>query len=207
MQVMPLARLLLALLVVVALVCPAWAAGDGEKRSVTEFKVDLGVWTLVVFLLLLFILSRLAWKPMLEGLKKRESNIKSAMEEARKAREEAEKLQAYFQAEMNKAGEKVREILDEARRDAQRTTDDMVARARGEIQAERERLYRELATARDQALQEIWNQAAQVATLVSAKAIRRSLSAEDHRRLVDEALAELQSSRQEFQRDFLGRRG
>ena len=70
----------------------------------------------------------------------------------------------------------------------------MIAKARAEIQAERERLRREIEMARDQALQELWKQAADLATMISAKAIRRQLSAEDHRRLVDEALTELQGA-------------
>lgn len=166
--------------------------GEGQQQQgLMSISVDLGIWTLVVFLLLLFILKRLAWKPMLEGLKKREETIRSALDEAQKAREEAEQLRARLQKEMDHAAEKVREILEEARRDAQHTSEQILAKAREEINLERERLQREVAIAKDQALQEIWNQAADLATLISAKAIRRSLSPEDHRRLMDEALADL----------------
>lgn len=166
--------------------------GEGhQEESLLSFNLDLGVWTLVVFLLLLFILKRFAWKPMLEGLKKREETIRSALEEAQKAREEAEQLRVRLQREMDHAAEKVREILEEARRDAQHTSEQILAKARAEIEQDRERLQRELAIAKDQALQEIWNQAADLAILISAKAIRRNLTPEDHRRLMDEALADL----------------
>jgi F-type H+-transporting ATPase subunit b len=124
-------------------------------------------------------------------LQKREQSIRSAIGDARLAREEAEKMRAQLQSELDKAGEKVQAILEQARRDAQGTTDEMVSKARSEIQAERERLRREIDLAKDQALQELWSQTAQLATLISAKAIRRSLNAEDHRNLVDEALAEM----------------
>ncbi|MCS6976959.1 MAG: F0F1 ATP synthase subunit B [Gemmatales bacterium] len=167
--------------------------GDGheEEGGLLSFNLDLGVWTLVVFLLLLVILKQLAWKPMLEGLKKREDSIRSALEEAQKAREEAEQLRLKLQKEMDHAAETVRAILEEARRDAQHTSEQMLAKAREEINLERERLQRELTIAKDQALQELWNQAADLATLISAKAIRRNLTPEDHRRLMDEALADL----------------
>ncbi len=171
--------------------------------NVMELRWELGLWTLVVFVLLLLILRKAAWKPMLEGLRNREESIRSAIEDAQAARDEAQRLRAQLQGEMNKAHEKVRDILDEARRDAQRTTEEMVARARTEIQTERDRLRREISTARDQALQEIWNQTAQLATLVSAKAIRRELTHDDHRRLVDEALAELRQAGQERQRQVV----
>lgn len=153
--------------------------------------LDLTIWTTVVFLLLLFVLSRFAWKPMLEGLKKREDSIRSAMLDAQKARDEAQQIRAQLEKELNNASERVREILDEARRDAQRTTEDMVAHARQEISTERDRLHREMAMARDQALQQIWNQGADLALLISAKTVRRNLTPDDHRRLVDEALADL----------------
>jgi F-type H+-transporting ATPase subunit b len=157
-----------------------------------------------VFILLFLILTKLAWKPMLEGLQKREANIHGALEEAQKARADAQRLRAELRKEMDHAGEKVREILDEARRDAQHTTDEMVAKARGEIQTERDRLRREIDTARDQALQQLWTQSAQLATLVSAKAIRRQLAEDDHRRLVDEALAELRDAGTRRQREMAG---
>jgi len=111
--------------------------------------------------------------------------------EAQRARAEAEQMRAELQKEMSGAQEKIRQLMEEARRDAQRAKDEMVAHARAEIQGERERLQREIGMARDQALQELWSQTAQLATLISAKAIRRQLNLEDHRRLVDEAIAEL----------------
>lgn len=163
----------------------------GDPPIFTPIRIDLAVWTLVVFLLLLFILTKYAWGPMLEALKKREENVRSAIEEAQRAREEAQRLREQLQRELNSAHEKVRDIVDEGRRDAQQMTEEMIAKARSEIQTERDRLRREIETARDQALQELWKQAAQLATLISAKALRRELNPDDHRRLVDEALAEL----------------
>jgi F0F1-type ATP synthase membrane subunit b/b' len=72
--------------------------------------------------------------------------------------------------------------------------------ARQEIQAERERLHREMELARDQALRQIWGQGAQLAALISAKVIRRQLTPDDHRQLVDEALAELRGAGAAHQR-------
>ncbi len=175
----------------------ARAAGDGDILSP---RFDLGIWTLVVFVVLLLVLRRFAWGPMLEGLKRREQNIRQALEEAQRAREDAEKTRSQLQAEMSQAADKVRQMMDEARRDAQRTADDLVSKARGEIQGERERLRREIDTARDQALQQLWGQAAQLAAMISAKAVRRELTMDDHRRLVDEAIAELKDAGNSRQR-------
>jgi len=159
-----------------------------------EIRWDLGLWTLVVFGLLCYFLTKLVWKPMLSGLQKREGNIRSAVEDAQKARDEAQRLRDQLQREVDHAQEKVRDILDEGRKHAQQTTDEMIGKAKSEIQAERDRLRREIEMARDQALQELWKRTADLATVVSAKAIRRQLSADDHKRLVDEALKELQGA-------------
>jgi F-type H+-transporting ATPase subunit b len=162
-----------------------------EQPSIITPVVDLTLWTIVVFLVLLFVLKKFAWKPMLDGLQRREQNIRAAMEEAQRARDEAQKIQSQFQAQMNQASERVREMMDSARKDAQQLNDEMVAKAKSEITAERDRLRREIDSARDQALSEIWKQTAQLASQISAKAIRRGLNEDDHRRLVDEALTEL----------------
>jgi F-type H+-transporting ATPase subunit b len=167
------------------------AHGASAEPDILSPVLDLTIWSLVVFLVLVWVLGRFAWKPMLEGLKRREETIRSALDEAQRAREEAKRVQSQFQAEMDRAAERVRDMMDGARRDAQRMNDEMIAKARAEIQAERERLRREIETARDQALAELWNHTARLATQISAKAIRRELNSDDHRRLVDEALAEL----------------
>jgi F-type H+-transporting ATPase subunit b len=166
----------------------------GGPQIFTPVRLDLGLWTLIVFLGLLYILGKFAWKPMLEGLHNREKAVHGALEEAKAAREDAAKLRDQFALEMNKAHEKVRDILDAGRRDAERTAAEIMAKSRADIQAERERLLRELQIAREQALQELWNQTAQLASLVSTKAIRRQLTPEDHRRFVDEALADLRQT-------------
>jgi F-type H+-transporting ATPase subunit b len=162
-----------------------------EGPNLLGIQAELGIWTLVVFVLLCLILRKAAWKPMLEGLHKREQNILSAIEDAKRARQEADALRQQFQAEMAKVHEQAAAIVEKARQDAKQLTEKMIAEARADIQEERERLHRDLQTAKDQALQELWNQTAQLATMIASKAVQRQLSVDDHRRLVDESLAEL----------------
>src|SRR5207247_7046678 len=80
--------------------------------NILAIQWDLGLWTLVVFGLLLLILRKVAWGPMLEGLKRREANIREAIEDAKRARAEAEQVRAQFQREMAKAHGNVRPLLD-----------------------------------------------------------------------------------------------
>jgi F-type H+-transporting ATPase subunit b len=167
--------------------------GHKEEKPFNPLEVaaDLAIWTTVVFLILFFILKRFAWGPILEGLRKREETIRAAVEEAQRARIEAEKARAEFQQEMARAQQQIPAIMEEAHKKADKLVEELRTKATEEIAADRQRLRREIETAKDQALADIWGQAAQLATLISAKAIRRELSPDDHRRLVDEALDEM----------------
>ncbi len=179
--------------------------GEGEghkKHGPFDFAFEEGIWTLLVFIILLIVLRKYAWGPMLEGLRKREEHIRLAVEEAKMARQETERVRLDFKSQMDKAYAEIPKIMEEARRDAAALREEMKSKAASEIQADRDRLRREIETARDQALQELWNQTTTLATLISAKAIGRSLTAEDHRRLADEALSEVQSAGGEWKSEL-----
>jgi F-type H+-transporting ATPase subunit b len=165
--------------------------GGSPNLDIFAGALDLGIWTVVVFLVLLFVLSKYAWKPMLEGLKKREESIKGAVEEAKIARAETQRMQADFQRKLDEAHQQIPQLMEEARRKAQELAEEMRVKANADIAAERQRLRREIDTATDQALQTIWNKAADIAADIAGKAIRRSLTEEDRRRLVEEAMNEL----------------
>jgi F-type H+-transporting ATPase subunit b len=175
--------------------------GTGEKKAdehseshIFDWAAEQAIWTIVVFIVLLIVLRRYAWGPILEGLRKREEHIRLAVEEAKLARLETQKAQDHFKEEMARAYAEIPKVMEQARRDAAKLQEEMKTKAAGEIQADRDRLRREIETARDQALQELWNQTATLATLISAKAIGRSLNIEDHRRLTEEALAEVKGA-------------
>jgi F-type H+-transporting ATPase subunit b len=164
------------------------------ESTYLEQMADLGIWTVVVFGIILLVLRRYAWKPILHGLQQRELAIQTALDEAHKARDEAARQRAQFDEQLNKANEQARQILDEARRAGERTTAEMIAEAHKKIQAEHERLQREMNLAYAQARRDLQTQAAQLATLVAGKVIRRHMNADDHRQLVEEALAELRQT-------------
>ncbi len=177
---------------------------EAKGPELLKWETDLGVWTLVVFVILLLLLYKLAWGPMLQGLKKREENIAGALEAAQKANEEAQKMQASLQAQMAEANQRVVALMDETRKAAARTQEEMLAKARADIAAERERLRRELDTARDQALQDLSSYAARLATDVAARVLRRDLNVADQQRLVDEALGEMRQAAEDRNRVLTG---
>lgn len=189
------ARTVLALGLLALAAGPLRAAGDaGSEPNLLSPRFDLTIWSIVVFGVLFWVLRRFAWKPLLEGLQKREHGIQAAIDEAHRAKSEAQALREQFRLEMDQAEARARSIMDEAHKRGQATTEDMVAKARAENQTERDRLRREIDLARDNALKDLTEQAAHLSTMISAKVIRRNLSPDDHRRLVDEAVAEIKTA-------------
>jgi F-type H+-transporting ATPase subunit b len=201
-----------ALLAVVLTAGPAAAAKDEAGHATTTAadhggkpkvdvaesfglkRYDLAIYTLIVFLLLLAILGKFAWGPMMRGLDAREAALRKTHDDAEAARAESQRNLAEIQTRLARAADEVRAMLDEARRDAQVVKDQMKADAAGEIQAERDRIRREIEMARDQALQDIYQQSVQLAALLSTKAVKRELTPADHTRLLDEALADLRTN-------------
>jgi F-type H+-transporting ATPase subunit b len=184
---------------------PAHAAADaqethehighagGVNTDPAEIKADLALYTLAVFSLLLWILWKFAWDPIMAALETREKHIHGEIAEAERANAEAKRLLAEHDRKLAEVQNEVRAILDEARRDAQHTQDEILKQAQAEAQATRERAVREIEQAKDHALQELFHQAADVATEIAGQIVRRSLNPQDHRDLVAQVIKELPS--------------
>ncbi len=166
--------------------------GEAEvKQNPMELQPTLAIWTVAVFLLLLFLLQRFAWKPLSEALHQREEHLEHTLLQTEKARNESEQLLAEHRRLMAQADERVRAIFDKAQKDAQASGEEIVRAARSEADAARERAQRDIATARDQALSEIWSQAADLAVSVAGRVLSKQLTADEHRHLLDLAMQEL----------------
>jgi F-type H+-transporting ATPase subunit b len=168
--------------------------GGGEKTGPLDIWFDTLLWAIMIFFAMVIVLRVKAWNPILEGLQKREETIRSSLEEAKKTRDEMARMQAQFQKELAEAHQQIPLLMEQARKKAEEMAAEMRAKAVADIQAERERLRHEVEVAKDQAIKQMWEQAAQLATLISAKVIGRSLNDDDHRRLLDEGLQEMRQA-------------
>lgn len=155
---------------------------------------DLAVFSAIVFVLLLLILTKFAWGPIVAGLEKRESRIAENIASAERAAEDARRMMADYEAKLAGAADQVRAMLDEARRDAEHTKDQIVAEAKAAAQLEHDRQMRELRTATDQALKSLSEFLADQAVDLASRIIREKLNAKDHDRLVKDAVARFTQS-------------
>ncbi|HYT90632.1 MAG TPA: ATP synthase F0 subunit B, partial [Gemmataceae bacterium] len=102
--------------------------------DIFSLRFDLGLWSIVVFLGLYFILKKAAWGPILKGLQKRESDIRVAVEEAKLAREETKQRQAEFERKFAEAQAEIPKLMEEGRRAALALKEEMRSQAQQENQ-------------------------------------------------------------------------
>ncbi|HET6882045.1 MAG TPA: F0F1 ATP synthase subunit B [Pirellulales bacterium] len=173
------------------------SAGHGEHfgqvdvdLDPSELKGDLAIFTFIVFLLLVGVLWKFAWGPISHGLEKREHHIAEQIAAAERANAEAKQMLAEYERKLASAQDEVRAIIEEARRDAAATQQEILAQARADAAAEMDRAKREVQTAKDQALRELAETSANLAVELAGKIIRTQLDASQHAQLVTEALSQ-----------------
>ena len=149
--------------------------------------------TLVVFALLLAILGKYAWGPIATGLKAREDRIRKDIADAEAARARAEATLKEYNAQLASAETRVREMLTKATAEGETIAAGIRTRAQQEAEDTKERAMRDIDAARDQAVAQIHEQAAVLATTVAEKILRRNLNPDDQRDLVAQSLDQLQT--------------
>jgi len=150
---------------------------------------DLAIWTVVVFVVLLVVLKRFAWGPIIEALERREQNIAEHIAQAERSHEQAKLLLAEYEKKLATAANEVRQLLEEARRDAEHTKHEILVEARKGAEAEKARALRDIEAAADAATESLARRSAQLAVDLAGRILQAQLSRDDHARLIQEAMA------------------
>jgi len=164
---------------------------NGEEAK--EYFLGPAIWTLVIFVIMLAILYPTAWKNVLAGLKTREERIRSDIAEAEASRAKAEATLREYNAQLAAAEERGRQILAAATADAEKLATSIRMKAQAESEEIKERAQKDIEATRDQAMRDFKEYAADVATSVASKIIRRSLNPQDQQDLVRQSLEQLQT--------------
>ena len=149
---------------------------------------DLAIWSAIVFLLLLAVLTKFAWRPISEALDNREQSIAAQIQAAERSNEEARRLLSEYQQQLSGVHDEVRAIIEEAKRDAEHTQQEIISRAHSEAEAFRDRARRDIDSAKAQALKELSEASAKQAVELAGRILRSELDAGRHAQLVEEAL-------------------
>lgn len=183
-----------------ALAGPVWAAdeGAGEKHPSAENPLsvdpDLAIFTAVVFLVLLAVLWKFAWGPICVALDAREKGIADNIKAAENAGDDARKLIAQYDEKLSGAADEIRELLEEARRDAEHTKGQIVAEAKANADQEWQRVQRQIDTATAQALKQLAEASADMAIDLAGRVVQAKLNKDDHAALIQQAISKFVSS-------------
>ena len=165
-------------------------ASEAEGGGGGPFSGDIGnaLWTLVIFALVVLVLGKYAWGPLLSGLQARENFIRESLDAARRDREAAETRLKEYEQRLTTARDEAAAIVDEARRDADALRRTLEADGRAEGQRLIERAKREIGIAGDTAVKQVYDLSARLATELAGAILQREIRPEDHERLIREAL-------------------
>lgn len=154
-------------------------------------RADLAFWSLVTFTLMMLVLGKFVWPVLNDGLIERERKIRQDIADAQAGRLKSEAMVREHEARLAKVQDEVREILAEARRDAEHAKLEIVTAAQKEAEATKQRAIAEIGRSKDQALAELFDFVSKNVLDATEHVIGRSLTGTDHERLVRESLAQL----------------
>lgn len=182
-----------ALLLLVFVPGQVWAQGGGEGGGgLYDINTGLSAWTLIVFAILVFILGKYAWGPILRQVEAREQRIQAQLDEAAAKNAEAARLLEQHREQLADARRQASEILAEGRAAGERVRREIEEKARAEAHAMLERAKAEIARERDAALDALRRESVELALSAASRLMREKLDQDRDRALVERYLSELE---------------
>jgi F-type H+-transporting ATPase subunit b len=167
------------------------AAEDSGGSFLVSPNVGLMIWTLLVFGISMYVLGKFAFPRIAEALDRRQKAIEDSIDAAERTRTEAETILAEYRERLAEARGQADDIVARARKTGEAAENEILADARRKREEMMEQTRREIEAETRRAIQEIRAEVADLTVLATEKVARKSLTDEDQKRLVDEALSEL----------------
>ncbi len=163
----------------------AAAEGEGEGQgNLFSGSFADSLWTVVAFVTLALVLTKVAWKPMLQALDARQNHIAQQIKTAEDSRQKAERmLDDYKRQGQN--------TIQQAAQEAQRHHQQTIEQTREEVLAMRRRAQDEIESARATAMEELWRQTGDIVLRVGTEVLGRVVSPKDNQRLIEEAVTRI----------------
>lgn len=187
-------RTLLRSLFLVAVAGTPALAQEAHKVDLLSPNYGLMVWTLVIFLILLFVLSKFAFKPIIAAVEAREQALEDAINSAKRDREEAALLLAQHRAALDASRGEGQKLIADARAAAERVRTELVEQAHAEQARMLERARAEIDAERAKAIAELRKEAVDLAIMGAGKVIGQNLDRDANRKLVENFLASVSTS-------------
>lgn len=159
--------------------------------------VDLSLGTILAqmlnFFILVWLLARFAYKPLLVMMTERKERIAKDLEAAEKARVEAEGFKADYAAQIAKARQEAQQIVEKAVQEAENTTREQLATAREQIEQEKNRARQDIAIERDRAMNSLRNEVVSLSVAMAGKVVAKDMNSETNTKLIEDAIRQLDS--------------
>ncbi|MGG1290952.1 F0F1 ATP synthase subunit B [Bacillus smithii] len=148
------------------------------------------IFQLLMFIILLALLKKYAWGPLVGIMKQREDHIANEIEAAEKSRVEANKFLEETRQELKKAREDAQALIENAKKQGERQKDEIIAAARQEAERLKESAKAEINRQKEQAVAELREQVASLSVLIASKVIEKELSEQDQEKLIQDFIKE-----------------
>jgi len=160
-------------------------------------RLDPGlfIWTIATFLVLLMLLTKFAWKPLLQALDSRQEAIRKSLDDAQQARQEMERLKQEAAHIIRQGRVEAESIISRSRSDAERLRGEMRQKAKADSDAIVKNAERQIQLETARALQQIRHEAIDLSVMIASKIIQRNISKEDNEKLIAEALEQVETRR------------
>ena len=155
----------------------------------------LFIWTILTFLVLVALLARFAWRPLLEALDRRQEAIAKSLEDAQRARQELERLQRESAEMMRQARVEADAIVSRSRSDAEALREELKQKSRAEAAAIVKNAEKQIQLETARAIQQIRSETIDLSVAIASKILRRQVSKEDHEGLIEETLKQVETRR------------
>lgn len=173
---------------------PAFA-NEAEPAKLSPFAGDFGnaLWTVLIFVLVLVVLGKFAWGPILGMLKEREDFIRKSLHDAKHDRDQAEARLKEYTSQLQSARAEAASLVENARRDADRLREELRAGAKAEADTILKNAEKQIQMERDRALAQIRTEAVDLSVAIASKLIGRNLTKADNERIIEDALKQVES--------------
>ena len=159
-----------------------------------KFDAQVMLYTIVIFLLLLAVLWRFAWGPLMKALEEREARIAKKISDAEELRRAAEERFKEYERRIVAAKDEAAAIIAEGKRDAEKVHEEIMAAAGAESAKALERAKREIVLAKEAAVHDLREQMVGLTAELAGRVIKREVKPEDHRRLIEDAMTEVEKT-------------
>jgi F-type H+-transporting ATPase subunit b len=155
----------------------------------------LFIWTILTFVVLLALLAKFAWRPLLVALEGRQEAIRKSLDDAERAKQELTRLQQESTKIIEQARVDADVILGKTRSDAERLREELRIKAKEEADTIIRNAEQQIQLQTRQAIQQVRHEVADVAVMIASKLLERNLAKEDNDRLINETLKQIEMSR------------